>query len=106
MAPEIKGSRFTLNAQFPRGLNGQVARNDVANLIQNGELGLGWIDALFSFHLCLVAERKDLSSLFLWDASEITIKITIENGKGQPGEDARPPPTQSEKKGGASSIPT
>jgi hypothetical protein len=36
----------------------------------------------------------------------ISIKITIENGKGQPGEDARPPPTQSEKKGGASSIPT
>ena len=41
----------------------------------------------------------------------IKIKITIVikmggNGKGQPGEDARPPPTQSEKKGGASSIPT
>jgi hypothetical protein len=37
---------------------------------------------------------------------KIKIKIKIENGKGQPGEDARPPPTQSEKKGGASSIPT
>jgi hypothetical protein len=55
MTPGTEGAGFFLNASSPCQLGDQEARNEVANLPQQVQLGGGWNVVVVFFHPCRVA---------------------------------------------------
>lgn len=71
VTPGAKGARL-FHSGFTRNLGDQVARNDLAELLENAELGFGWIDLVFFSSLLSGRAQTDNPAFpFLWDGSEI-----------------------------------
>src|SRR5713101_8120927 len=74
VTPGAKGARL-FHSGFTRNLGDQVARNDLAELLENAELGFGWIDLVFFSSLLSGRAQTDNPAFpFLWDGSDFGLR--------------------------------
>ena len=65
MAPIGEGARFLIRAGFPGKLGNDVARNEVANLLEDTVMSGGW--RFYCFHTRRVAvNEKSIQPFFLF----------------------------------------
>ena len=74
VAPGTEVSRLLVHAGLTRELGNQVRRNQIANLLEDGEFRTRWLGVGFVFHTCPMAGSNLIRPAFfssLWDACGI-----------------------------------